>query len=134
MKTKKFASIIALLIFVMLPLAAKSQTICFHCIGYVQNGVKHATNNKENYIYITFDGNRAYESDAQGYKTSGNIMYFKEQNGSIATYCAKSPVGSFMAGLGQILYDTQTGRLNSFVLGTTWIYERVSSKPQPQMY
>lgn len=134
MRTKRFASIITFLIFVMLPFAAKSQTICFHQLGYVMNGVKHAANDKEKYMYITFDGNRAYQSDAQGYKTSGNIMYFVEQNGSIQTYCAKSPVGSFTVALGQILYNTETGRLNYTAMGLTFIYERVSSRPQPQMY
>jgi len=134
MKTKRFAGILTFLILVMFPFAAKSQTICFHQLGYVMNGVKHAANDTEKYMYITFDGNRAYVSDAQGYKTSGNIMYFVEQNGSIQTYCAKDPFGKFNVALGQILYNTETGRLNETVMGLTFIYERVSSRPQPQMY
>lgn len=131
---RKVAGIFLLLIMVILPFTVKSQTICFHSIGYVQNGVKHAANDPEQYIYITFDGNRAYESNAQGYKTSGNIMYFVEQNGSIKTYCAKDPMGGFAASFGKLLYNTKTGRLNMSVLGLTFIYERVSSRPQPQMY
>lgn len=135
MKSYKIIGIL-LALFALMPEAIHSETLCFHSLGYVINGVKEASSNKENYVYYTIDGTRAYRSDANGYKTEGNVMYFRERNGSIVDYCAKDPIGNFAPMLGQLRYDTSTGRLNTGSMGIIFIYERVSAKPKtkPQMY
>ncbi len=136
MKCKNLFALVAVIVMMLLPVAARAEVLCFHMVGYVMDGVKYEANNKEAYIYINFDGDRAYDCDAKGYKKQGNVMYFAGRDGSIVTYCAKSPLGDFSAPLGKILYNTSTGRLNVSVMGMTYIYNKVSApkKSKPKMY
>lgn len=137
MSRKAFFTFLAVIILAIAPLAAKAETICFHCVGYVQNGVKHSIPNKESYKYITFENDRAYESDADGFHTVGNVMYFMERDGSILTYVdGLFIMGGFTPGLTKLLYDTDSGRMNQTICGMTYIYDRVQAptKSKPQMY